>query len=94
MDSFKDKLNSLARTLGKAVPNESEYIDYKTLRKHYEAQANQEIAQLQQQTKKHRIEMLHGRSDLNPRWTFANLIEDSDDVVEAVSIAQSFIAAH
>ena len=94
MDSFKDKLNSLARTLGKAVPNESEYIDYKTLRKQYETQANQEIAQLQQQSKKQRIEMLHGRSDLNPRWTFANLIEDSDDVVEAVSIAQSFIAAH
>ncbi|MDC8829168.1 ATP-binding protein [Alteromonas gilva] len=94
MDSFKNKLNSLAKTLGKSVPNESEYIDYKTLRKHYEAQANREIAQLQQQTKKQRIEQLHGKSDLNPRWTFSNLVEDSDDVIEAVSIAQSFIAAH
>lgn len=94
MDSFKDKLNSLAKTLGKSAPNESDYTDYKTLRKQYEQQANQEVAQLQQHTKKHRIEALHGRSDLNPRWTFANLIEDSDDVVEAVSIAQSFIAAH
>ncbi len=94
MDSFKDKLNSLARTLGKSVPDESEYVDYKTLRKQYEQQANQEIAQLQQQTKKQRIEQLHGKSDLNPRWTFSNLVEDSDDVIEAVSIAQSFIAAH
>lgn len=94
MDSFKDRLNSLAKALGKPVPNESEYIDYKTLRKEYEAKANQEINQLQQQSKRQRIDALHGRSDLNPRWTFNNLIEDSDDVIEAVSIAQSFIAAH
>lgn len=94
MDSFKDRLNSLAKALGKPVPNESEYIDYKTLRKDYEAKANQEINQLQQQSKRQRIDALHGRSDLNPRWTFNNLIEDSDDVIEAVSIAQSFIAAH
>lgn len=94
MDSFKNRLDSLAKTLGKRVPNESEYIDYQTLRKQYEKQANQDVAQLQQQTKIQRIGALHGRSDLNPRWTFSNLVEDSDDVVEAVSIAQSFIAAH
>ncbi|MDB2330231.1 ATP-binding protein [Alteromonas sp.] len=94
MDRITDKIANLAKVLNKPVEKDSEYIDYKTLRKQYEAQANEDISQLQQHSKKARVEAIHGRSDLNPKWTFSNLVEDSDDVIEAVSIAQSFIAAH
>ena len=94
MDRITDKIANLAKALNKPSEPNDEYIDYATLRKQYENQANQEIGQLQQRSKKARVEAIHGRSDLNPKWTFANLIEDSDDVIEAVSIAQSFIAAH
>lgn len=94
MDSIKDRINSLARAMGKSGMTEDEYTDYKTLRSQYEQQANAEVRQRQQRSKKDRITAIHGRSDLNPKWTFANLVEDSDDVIEAVSIAQSFIAAH
>ena len=94
MDRITDKIANLAKALNKPVDPNGEYIDYKTLRKHYETQANQEVSQLQQRSKKARVQAIHGRSDLNPKWTFANLVEDSDDVIEAVSIAQSFIAAH
>ena len=93
MQSLKDKLNQLARAMGKPEVKDG-FTEYETLRKEYERKANEEVRQLQQDSKKQRITDLHGRSDLNPRWTFANLIEDSEDVIEAVSIAQSFIAAH
>jgi len=69
-------------------------FDYKKNRQLHEQQANAELKQLQQQTKKKRIEQLHGRSELNPKWVFDNLQEDAQDVIEAVSIARSFIAAH
>lgn len=69
-------------------------FDYKKNRAEFEAQANAELKQLQLQTKKKRIEQLHGRSELNPKWVFDNLQEDAQDVIEAVSIARSFIAAH
>lgn len=69
-------------------------FDYKKNRKLFEEQANAELQQLQKQTKKKRIEQLHGRSELNPNWVFDTLQEDAQDVIEAVSIARSFIAAH
>lgn len=69
-------------------------FDYKKNRKLYEEQANADLRKLQQTTKQKRIEQLHGRSELNPKWTFENLREDAQDVIEAVSIARSFIAAH
>lgn len=95
MDSLEDRINRLAQALGKPRPkNGEEYIDYTTMRKQYEQQANAEVQQLQLRSKKDRVTAIHGRSDLNPKWTFGNLVEDSDDVIEAVSIAQSFIAAH
>lgn len=94
MDRLKDKIESLAKALNKPVVSQKEYTDYQTLRASYEAQANRDIQQLQQRSKKARVEAIHGRSDLNPKWTFSNLVEDSEDVIEAVSIAQSFIAAH
>ncbi len=93
MKSLKDRIQDLATTLGKPSTSES-YTDYRELRKVYERQANEEIRKLQQQGKIERIQAIHGRSDLNPKWTFANLQEDSTDVIEAVSIAKSFIAAH
>ena len=93
MDSIKTKLENLARSLGKPKIADS-YTDYPTLRKLYEAQASKDVQKLQQESKKARIEAIHGRSDLNPKWTFANLVEDSEDVIEAISIARSFILAH
>lgn len=93
MDSLKDKIEQLAKSLGKTVPAEPT-LDYEILRKDFEKKANDEVRRLQQESRKRRIETIHGRSDLNPKWTFANLIEDSEDVINAVSIARSFIAAH
>jgi len=69
-------------------------FDYKQNRKLYEQQANADLQKLQKESKQKRIEKLHGRSELNPKWTFENLREDAQDVIEAVSIARSFIAAH
>lgn len=94
MDSLSQKIASLAKALGRTPPSEKQPIDYKTLRRVYEQQANHDVAQQQQVVKQHRIQALYGRSDLNPRWTFDTIVEDSNDVVEAVSVAQSFIAAH
>lgn len=93
MQNLNDKINQLARILGKA-PLEMPQKDFAEIRKEFAEQANQEIKQEQQQARKQRILNIHGKSDLNPRWTFDTLIEDSDDVREAISIAQSFIAAH
>lgn len=93
MDSIKNKIEQLAKALGKSkVPDT--YTDYQDVRKDYERQANDDVKRLQQESKLRRIQDIHGRSDLNPKWTFNTLIEDSEDVIEAVSIAQSFIAAH
>ncbi|MGB3726911.1 MAG: ATP-binding protein [Glaciecola sp.] len=69
-------------------------FDYKKNRLAYEKQANEDLLRIQAATKQKRIEQLHGQSELNANWTFDNLIEDSQDVIEAVSIARSFIAAH
>jgi DNA replication protein DnaC len=93
MQSFKDKLNQLARTMGKPEISQNT-INYQSMRKVYDQQANDDVRRLQQQTKRHRVDAIHGQSDLNPKWTFNNLNQDSDDVIEAVSIAESFIAAH
>lgn len=38
--------------------------------------------------------MLYGCLDFNFCWIFVNLIEDSDDVVEVVSIVQFFIVVY
>ncbi|GAC12676.1 DnaA ATPase domain-containing protein [Aliiglaciecola lipolytica] len=93
MDSIKQKIDQLAKALGKSnVPDT--YTDYKETRAQYERLANEDVKKLQQESKLRRIQEIHGRSDLNPKWTFQTLVEDSDDVIEAVSIAQSFIAAH
>lgn len=96
MESLNDKLNRLAGLLGKGKPllEPDQAVDFDSVRKEYEKQANQEVSALQQDSRQHRIEQLYGRSDLNPRWTFDTLVQDSDDVKEAISIAQSFIAAH
>ena len=64
MDRITDKIANLAKALNKPSEPNDEYIDYATLRKQYENQANQEIGQLQQRSKKARVEAIHGRSDL------------------------------
>lgn len=93
MDSIKQRIERLAKSLGKTVATD-QYTDYQTMRKIFEKQANEDVRRLQLESKKSRIQAIHGRSDLNPKWTFDTLIQDSDDVIEAVSIAHSFIAAH
>lgn len=93
MDNIKNKIQQLGKALGRQyVPDK--YTDYQSLRSEYEALANRDVRVMQQESKKQRIQAIQGRSDLNAKWTFANLIEDSEDVIEAVSIAKSFIAAH
>ncbi len=69
-------------------------FDYKKNRKMYEEMANADLIKIQNETKLKRIQKLHGQSELNPKWTFDNLVEDANDVKEAVSIAKSFIFAH
>lgn len=69
-------------------------FDYEKNRREYEILANADLQKIQQETKHKRIQQLHGKSELNPKWTFDNLREDAQDVIEAVSIARSFIAAH
>lgn len=69
-------------------------FNYQQNRKLYEAQANADLQKLQKASKQKRIEQLHGRSELSDKWTFDSLVEDAQDVIEAVSIARSFIAAH
>lgn len=99
MDSIKNKIENLAKTLGVAKSNDKgspqdSIANYQAMRQQFQSLANEDVRKLQQDTKKRRIMDIHGRSDLNPKWTFNSLIEDSEDVKEAVSIAQSFIAAH
>nr|WP_136250703.1 ATP-binding protein [Ningiella ruwaisensis] len=97
MKSFQDRLADIGRALGKDVDKLTENaapFDYKKQRAMYDALANEEVARLQQQSKQKRIEALYGQSELNPHWTFDSLKEDAPDVIEAVSIARSFIAAH
>lgn len=93
MKNINSKLEQLAKSLGKSSEPTEEF-DYAARRKEFDKLANQDIANLQMQSKKHRIEQLHGRSELNPKWTFDTLIEDAEDVTTAISIAKSFIAAH
>lgn len=93
MKSLQDRINELANSLGKD-PHIDDSFDYMARRKQYDELANQEIQKLQRETKQHRVEQLHGQSELNPKWTFNTLVEDADDVSTAINIARSFIAAH
>lgn len=93
-DQLSKRIADLAKVMGKKAPTEKDYISYDKMKQQYERQANEDVRKLQQETKLQRVDNIYGRSDLNPKWTFDNLIQDSDDVIEAVSIAQSFIAAH
>lgn len=93
MENLNDKLKKFSQTLGKHY-SEDPIMEYGSMRKVFELQANQDIQKLQQTSRIERIAEIHGRSDLNPHWVFDNLEIDSPDVQEAVSIAQSFIAAH
>jgi DNA replication protein DnaC len=69
-------------------------FDYEKNRREYELLANADLQKMQQESKIKRIQQLHGKSELNPKWTFENLQEDAQDVIEAVSIAKAFLAAH
>jgi len=97
MKTFQDKLNEIARTIGKdktTLSTNSEPFDYQKQRAEYDTLANQEITKLQQDSKQKRVENLYGKSELSTKWTFDTLQADAPDVVEAISIAKSFIAAH
>ncbi|MBT1451581.1 ATP-binding protein [Glaciecola sp. XM2] len=97
MKSLQDRLNDIGRALGKDVERlskEAQPFDYVKQRKEYDLLANKEVAKQQQLSKQKRIETLYGQSELNPHWTFDSLVEDAPDVIEAISIARSFIGAH
>jgi len=93
VENIKQRIDELAKVMGKRIPSQSDY-DYQALRAEFDMKANKDVHKLQQESKKQRIQDIHGRSDLNPKWIFDNLIEDSEDVKEAISIARSFISAH
>ena len=93
MQNINDKIEQLAKQLGKPI-SKGRIDDYQSLRKEYEVLANRDVNEQQKASKKQRIQAIHGRSDLNPKWTFDNIVQDSPDVIEAINIAQSFIAAH
>lgn len=93
MESINDKIKKFAETIGKK-PTDGKPADYQSLRKVYDMQANEDVKRQQQEAKKQRVSSLHGKSDLNPKWVFDTLELDSEDASEAVSVAQSFIAAH
>lgn len=97
MKSLQDRLNDIGKALGKDVDTLSKNalpFDYKRQRAEYDALANQEVAKLQKLSKQKRVDTLYGKSELNTHWTFDSLREDAPDVIEAISIARSFIAAH
>lgn len=94
MDNITDKIQRLAKRLGKTAPTDPEYINYQELRKGYEKKANQDIQKIQKDSKKERVLAIQGQADLNPKWRFDNLVADSDDVNEALDVANSFIGAH
>lgn len=93
METLMQKLAKLGKTLGKEVPN-GELVDYKTMRNKFDETASIEVHSAQRQARIDRISKLHSNADLNPRWTFENLVCDSPDVAEAISVAKSFIAAY
>ena len=76
MDNIADKIQRLAKTLGKSAPSDPEYINYQELRKGYEKKANADIQKIQKETKKERILAIQGQADLNPKWRFDNLVAD------------------
>ena len=97
MKNLQDRLNDLKSSIGLKQPSGDVVVpefDYKKNRALYDKLANEDLQKMQGQSKQKRIEQLHGRSELDPKWVFDNLIEDAQDVQEAVSIARSFIAAH
>lgn len=99
MKTLQERLNELKGVMGldrQSAAHNAEIpdFDYKKNRQQYEAQANADLQRIQATNKLKRINQLHGKSELNPNWTFENLREDAQDVIEAVSIARSFIAAH
>jgi DNA replication protein DnaC len=93
MQNINDKIEQLAKQLGKPVVS-GPVDDYQSIRQEYQALANRDVQEQQRNSKKQRIEDIYGRSDLNPKWIFDNIVQDSPDVIEAINIAQSFIAAH
>jgi len=93
MNNFNSKLDELTKRLGK-TDNSAEPFDYAKRRQEFDRLANQDIQSLQTQARQKRVQQIHGQSELNPKWTFANLVEDAEDVSTAISIAKSFIAAH
>lgn len=97
MKSLQQRIDELKGSIGlnsKQTDQAATAFNYQENRALYEQQANADLQKIQQQTKQKRIETLQGKSELNPKWLFENLNEDAPDVIEAVSIARSFIAAH
>ena len=69
-----------------------EPMDYLSLRKQYDEEANRDIKQLQKETRQLRINRLMAQADLNPAWLFERM-DHQDPVLEyAIQTAHSFIS--
>ena len=69
-----------------------ETLDSQTLRQQYEAAANKEVRQLQQEAQQHRIERLIAQADLNPEWLFERMDHGDPTLEYAIQTARSFIS--
>ena len=69
-----------------------ETLDYQTLRQQYEAAANKEVRQLQQEAQQHRIERLIAQADHNPEWLFERMDHGDPTLEYAIQTARSFIS--
>ncbi len=66
-------------------------FDYMQLRQEYEKKANEDVQQLQQEARIHRIEKLIAQADLNPDWVFERMDHSDPVLAHAIQTAYSFI---
>lgn len=71
--------------------NQIPQYDYEELRKEYELKANEDVKQLQQEARLHRIEKLIAQADLNPEWVFNRMDQNDPVLAHAIQTAYSFI---
>ncbi len=87
MNTLLQRIQRLRRN-----PDDHTELDYETLRQQYEAAANREVRQLQQEAQRHRIERLIAQADLNPEWLFARMDHTDPTLEYAIQTASSFIS--
>ncbi|MGL4207635.1 MAG: ATP-binding protein [Aeromonadaceae bacterium] len=87
MDSLLARIQRLQKQSAGHPP-----LDYETLRKEYEAAANRDVRQLQQEARQQRIHRLIAQADLNPAWLFERMDQQDPSLEYAIQTARSFIS--